>query len=42
LGLQVLEVMIEASAKIVVVAESAQVIDVRRSSPAARGLPLLL
>jgi hypothetical protein len=41
-GLQVLEVLIEASAKILVVGESVQVIAVRRSSPAARGLPLLL
>jgi hypothetical protein len=41
LGLQVPEVLIEASANIVVKAESVQVSAIRRP-PAARGLPLLL
>jgi hypothetical protein len=40
-GLQVIEVLIEASANIVVKAESVRVIAVRRP-PMARGLPLLL
>jgi hypothetical protein len=40
-GLQVPEVLIEASANIVVKAESVQVSVVRRP-PTARGLPLLL
>jgi hypothetical protein len=41
-GLQVPEVLIEASANIVVRAESVRVIALRRPSPAAGGLPLLL
>jgi hypothetical protein len=41
-GLQVPEVLIEASANIVVKAESVCVIAIRRPSPAAGGLPLLL
>jgi hypothetical protein len=41
-GLQVPEVLIEASADIVVKAESVRVIALRRPIPLARGLPLLL
>jgi hypothetical protein len=39
---QVLEVLIEASANIVEKEESVSVIAIRRSVPAAGGLPLLL